>query len=42
MQLAATMAGELLYRACGYEPGERSSDNRGGAEVPLLHMSKKL
>lgn len=42
MQLAATMAGEPLYRACGYEPGERSSDDRGGAEVPLLHMSKKL
>ncbi len=42
MQLAATMAGEPLYRACGYEPGERSSDNRGGAEVPLLRMSKKL
>jgi GNAT superfamily N-acetyltransferase len=42
MQLAATMAGEPLYRACGYEPGERGSDNRGGADVPLLHMSKKL
>ena len=42
MQLAATMAGEPLYRACGYEPGERGSDSRGGAEVPLLHMSKKL
>jgi hypothetical protein len=24
------MAGEMLYRACGYEPCERLTDDRGG------------
>jgi GNAT superfamily N-acetyltransferase len=41
-ELMATMAGEPLYRACGYEPGERLVDDRGGAAVPLLRMSKSL
>ena len=42
MELMATMAGEPLYRACGYEPCERITDNRGGIAVPLLRMSKQL
>ena len=41
-ELMATMAGEPLYGACGYEPGERLTDDRGGAPVPLVRMSKSL
>lgn len=40
--LMATLAGEPLYRACGYEVIERVSDDRGGAPVPLLQMGKTL
>ncbi len=42
MELMATMAGEPLYRACGYEPLESIVDDRGGVPVPLLRMSKSL
>jgi GNAT superfamily N-acetyltransferase len=42
VELMATMAGEPLYRACGYEAIERVEDDRGGAAVPLLRMSKAL
>ncbi len=42
VELMATMAGEPLYRACGYQPLERLSDDRGGAAVPLLRMAKPL
>jgi len=42
IELVATMAGEPLYRACGYHPVERFADSRGGAEVPLLRMGKAL
>jgi GNAT superfamily N-acetyltransferase len=42
VELMATMAGEPLYRACGYEPIERIGDDRGGAAVPLLRMRKVL
>lgn len=42
MELVATLAGEPLYRACGYEPYESFLDNRGGVGVPLLRMRKKL
>jgi len=41
-ELAATMAGEPLYRACGYQPAEKFVDDRGGAPVPILMMSKTL
>jgi GNAT superfamily N-acetyltransferase len=41
-ELMATMAGEPLYRACGYEPLERIVDDRGGVGVPLVRMSKAL
>jgi len=42
VELMATMSGEPLYRACGYEPVERIEDRRGGAPVPLVRMQKKL
>ena len=41
-ELMATMAGEPLYRACGYLPVESVEDDRGGAAVPLLRMVKAL
>ena len=42
MELVATLAGEPLYRACGFEPYEKIVDDRGGAGVPLLRMRKSL
>ncbi len=42
VELMATMSGELLYRACGYEAVEPAEDARGGAPVPLLRMRKTL
>jgi GNAT superfamily N-acetyltransferase len=42
VELMATLAGEPLYRACGYEPAERLTDDRGGVAVPLLRMRKSL
>lgn len=42
VELMATLAGEPLYRACGYEARERVLDERGGAAVPLVRMSKTL
>jgi len=41
-ELMATLSGEPLYRACGYEPVERVLDDRGGAPVPLVRMRKAL
>jgi GNAT superfamily N-acetyltransferase len=42
VELMSTLAGEPLYRACGYEPVETVSDDRGGVPVPLLRMRKPL
>jgi GNAT superfamily N-acetyltransferase len=42
VELAGTMSGEPLYRACGYQPIERFSDDRGGVAVPLVRMGKAL
>jgi GNAT superfamily N-acetyltransferase len=42
VELMATLSGEPLYRACGYEEIERLSDDRGGVSVPLLRMQKFL
>lgn len=42
VELMATLAGEPLYRACGYIEIERLSDNKGGAAVPLVRMGKSL
>ena len=41
-ELMATLAGEPLYRACGYTPIEHVVDERGGAPVPLVRMGKTL
>ena len=42
MELMATLAGEPLYLACGYQPVERLMDDRGGVPVPLVRMIKTL
>jgi GNAT superfamily N-acetyltransferase len=42
VELMATMAGEPLYRSCGYQPIEDVMDDRGGAAVPLRRMGKSL
>jgi hypothetical protein len=42
MELVATLSGEPLYRACGFEMYEKIVDDRGGADVPLLRMRKSL
>jgi GNAT superfamily N-acetyltransferase len=43
VELAATLAGEPLYRACGYVATERfNALAGGGVEVPLLRMGKTL
>ncbi len=43
VELAATMAGEPLYRACGYTPIEAfESVTSNGVRVPLLRMGKAL
>jgi GNAT superfamily N-acetyltransferase len=41
-ELMATLAGEPLYRACGYAVCETVIDDRGGAPVPLRRMTKQL
>jgi GNAT superfamily N-acetyltransferase len=41
-ELVATLAGLPLYAACGYRAIERFVDDRGGAPVPLVRMSKLL
>jgi GNAT superfamily N-acetyltransferase len=43
VELAATLAGEPLYRACGYEVIEPfTSRTSAGVEVPLLRMGKRI
>lgn len=42
VELMATLSGEPLYLACGYQPVERITDDRGGAPVPLIRMEKAL
>jgi GNAT superfamily N-acetyltransferase len=42
VELMGTLAGEPLYRACGYEAIEAVTDDRGGAGVPLVRMRKVL
>src|SRR5258705_4275173 len=43
VELAATLAGEPLYRACGYEDIERfAADTPSGTRVPLIRMGKAL
>lgn len=42
VELMATLAGEPLYRACGYVEIERVTDDVDGVGVPLLRMRKRL
>jgi GNAT superfamily N-acetyltransferase len=43
LELGATLAGEPLYRACGYEVMERfEADTPSGIRVPLLRMQKNI
>jgi GNAT superfamily N-acetyltransferase len=43
VELAATLAGEPLYSACGYHPIEPfTSRTSAGVEVPLIRMGKRL
>lgn len=42
MELMSTLAGEPLYRSCGYKPLQRLTDARGGAPVPLVRMARTL
>ena len=42
VELMATLAGEPLYRACGYQSDAELVDDRGGEPVPLRRMHKAL
>jgi GNAT superfamily N-acetyltransferase len=43
VELAATLAGEPLYRACGYLPLEHfRSDTPQGLRIPLIRMGKPI
>ena len=42
IELMSTMAGEPLYRACGYYALESVEDDSGGVVVPLIRMTKTL
>jgi GNAT superfamily N-acetyltransferase len=43
VELAATLAGEPLYRACGYSPIEHfKSDTPQGLPIPLIRMGKAI
>ncbi|MGD8326997.1 MAG: GNAT family N-acetyltransferase [Sphingomonadales bacterium] len=41
-EMMATLAGEPLYRACGYEAIEQYIETRGRVPVPLIKMGKDL
>ena len=42
VELMATLAGEPLYRAAGFQPVERVVEPAGGTPVPLVKMRKAL
>lgn len=42
LELMATLSGEPLYAACGFERIEAIEDARGGASVPLTRMGKPI
>jgi GNAT superfamily N-acetyltransferase len=42
VELVATLGGEPLYRNCGYQEIEAFTDDRGGTQVPLIRMGKRL
>jgi GNAT superfamily N-acetyltransferase len=41
-ELAATLGGEPLYRACGYDEIEPFTATTSGGVVPLIRMGKGL
>ena len=41
-ELMATLAGEPLYRACGYHEIERTSAGAEGSDIPLIRMGKRF
>ncbi|MCQ8278694.1 GNAT family N-acetyltransferase [Acetobacteraceae bacterium KSS8] len=41
-EMMATLSGEPLYRACGYQPVERSEAVADGVAVPLIRMRRPL
>jgi GNAT superfamily N-acetyltransferase len=42
VELMATLSGEPLYRAAGYQPVEHIVIGEGASAVPLIRMSKRL
>ena len=42
LELMATLSGQPLYRAYGFEPVEDVIDERGGVPVPLVRMTKPV
>lgn len=42
LELMATLSGQPLYTAFGFEPIEAIEDSRGGAAVPLVRMGKRI
>jgi GNAT superfamily N-acetyltransferase len=42
LELMATLAGEPLYLACGFEPVERVVDASNGVAIPLVRMAKPI
>lgn len=42
VELVATLAGEPLYRACGYLPVEHFEDTNGAVPVPMILMGKAI
>lgn len=42
LELSATLAGEPLYAAFGFQAVGRSSDSAGGAAVPIVSMIKAI
>jgi GNAT superfamily N-acetyltransferase len=42
LELMATLSGQPLYAAFGFEPIETIEDARGGAPVPLVRMGKAI
>jgi len=42
LELMASLSGEPLYRACGFEPIEKVEDVSGGVPVPLVRMRKPI
>ncbi|MDR3507854.1 MAG: GNAT family N-acetyltransferase [Caulobacteraceae bacterium] len=42
LQLAATLSGQPLYEAYGFEAIEAFEDDRGGVPVPLVRMGKAV